>query len=45
MGTQRNRGPLPATTATSEIDISRIYPEEVLVDAQNVEQADIDETW
>ena len=34
---------------TSEMDVSRVDPEEVLVDAQNVEpgdvSADIDETW
>src|SRR5882762_9836702 len=49
-GTPRSRSPLPGGPAmTSEMDVSRVDPEEVLVDAQNVEpgdvSADIDETW
>ena len=48
-GTPRSKSPLPPVTATSEMDVSCVDLEEVLVGAQNVEAADvladIDEAW
>lgn len=32
---------MPPVTATSEMDVSRVDPEEVLVDAQTVEPGDV----